>query len=187
MHEARRYDLAIAALHTWSEHGYSQVSVRNVARRTRFSHGMVHYYFRSKDALVAECVRLITEEHIFPSVDAGSQDVAGYSRLLADAVSESFRASRRMHRIRYDLRNQSQFEQALRRYSDEIESSRQKWEQEVERRYESLGWHFAPPFELLAEQIDAIVERAMRDELLGGDLEATAERLRRDLLQVLPG
>lgn len=186
MHEGRRHDLAVAALHTWSEHGYSQVSVRNVARRTRFSHGMVHYYFHSKDALVAECVRLITEAELFPSVSPGSEDAKGYSLEVAGAISESFRVHRRMHRIRFDLRNQSQFEPTLRSYSEEIETDREKWQLQLQHRYESLGRHFDPPFELLAEQIDALVERAVRNELLGEDLEVSAEQLRQDLLQVLP-
>jgi len=186
VHEGRRHDLAVAALHTWSEHGYSQVSVRNVAKRTRFSHGMVHYYFHSKDALVAECVRLITDAHIFASDSADVTDVTNYSRTLAAALSDSFRKNRRLHRIRYDLRNQSQFEPSLRDYAAEVEDDREKWQQEVQARYESLNWHFAPPFDLLAEQIDALIERAVRDELLGADLEDTAERLRQDLVQVLP-
>lgn len=186
MHEGRRHDLAVAALHTWSEYGYSQVSVRNVARRTRFSHGMVHYYFHSKDALVAECVRLIADAHIFGSDDADAADVTGYSRQLADAISRSFRGNRRMHRIRFDLRNQSQFEPSLRGYSAEVESERERWQRDVHQRYARLGWEFDPPFELLAEQLDALIERAVREELLGTDLDTAAEQLRDDLLQVLP-
>jgi len=186
MHEGRRRDLAVAALHTWSEHGYSQVSVRNVARRTRFSHGMVHYYFHSKDALVAECVRMIADAHIFASDGAEAADVTDYSHKLAAALSESFRANRRMHRIRYDLRNQSQFERSLREYAAEVEDGRERWQQDVQQRYEAMGWRFEPPFELLAEQVDALLERAVRDELLGADLADTTEQLRRDLLQILP-
>jgi AcrR family transcriptional regulator len=186
MHEGRRRDLAVAALHTWSEHGYSQVSVRNVARRTRFSHGMVHYYFHSKDALVAECVRMIAEAHIFAAEGTEADGVTEYSRKLADALSDSFRSKRRLHRIRYDLRNQSQFERSLRAYAAEVEDGRERWQKEVQRRYEAMGWTFDPPFELLAEQIDALLERAVRDELLGAGLTETTEQLRRDLLQILP-
>lgn len=186
MHEGRRRDLAVAALHTWSEHGYSQVSVRNVARRTRFSHGMVHYYFHSKDALVAECVRLITDAHIFASDGADAVTVSDYSKTLAEALSNSFRRNRRLHRIRYDLRNQSQFEPSLRDYAAEVEDDREKWQHDVQGRYESMGWRFDPPFDLLAEQVDALIERAVRDELLGADLEHAAEQLHHDLLQVLP-
>jgi Transcriptional regulator len=120
VHEGRRHDLAVAALHTWSEYGYSQVSVRNVARRTRFSHGMVHYYFQSKDALVAECVRIIRDSQIFGAGTANAGDITSYSQLVADTICESLRKNRRLHRIRFDLRNQSQFEPSLRIYADEI-------------------------------------------------------------------
>lgn len=186
VHEGRRHDLAVAALHTWSEYGYSQVSVRNVARRTRFSHGMVHYYFQSKDALVAECVRIIRDSHIFGSDKANAGDITSYSRLVADTVCESFRKNRRLHRIRFDLRNQSQFEPGLRVYADEIDEAYAAAKDVVEKRYESLGWTFDPPFELLAAQVDALRERAVRDDLLGQDLEEVVSTMHADLLQVLP-
>lgn len=186
IHQGRRHDLTVAALHTWSEYGYSHVSVRNVARRTRFSHGMVHYYFRSKDALVAECVRMIHESDIFAADAADPTDVTSYSQAVADRVCDSLRTHRRMHRIRFDLRNQSQFEPELRRYADEIEHSHEAAEDAVRARYEQLGWSFDPPFELLAAQIDALRERAVRDNLLGDDLERTVSRMHDDLLLVLP-
>lgn len=186
MHEGRRHDLAVAALHTWSEYGYSQVSVRNVARRTRFSHGMVHYYFRSKDALVAECVRIVRDSQIFGSGNAKAGDITSYSRLVADAICESFRTNRRLHRIRFDLRNQSQFEPALRAYADDIETAYAAATGAVRERYESLGCTFDPPFELLAAQVDAVRERAVREELLGADLEDAVAAMHADLLKVLP-
>ncbi len=186
VHEGRRHDLAVAALHTWSEYGYSQVSVRNVARRTRFSHGMVHYYFQSKDALVAECVRIIRDSQIFGAGTTTAGDVTSYSQLLADTICESFRTNRRLHRIRFDLRNQSQFEPGLRIYADEIETAYAATKNAVRARYESLGWTFDPPFELLAAQVDALRERAVRDELLGEDLDAAVNTMHADLLQVLP-
>lgn len=186
VHEGRRRDLAVAALHTWSEYGYSQVSVRNVARRTRFSHGMVHYYFRSKDALVAECVRIIRDSQIFSAGNGSPDDVTSYSRLVADTICESLRTNRRLHRIRFDLRNQSQFEPGLRCYADEIEEAYAAAKQAVRERYESLGWVFDPPFELLAAQVDALRERAVRDELLGQDLDDVVATMHADLLRVLP-
>lgn len=186
VHEGRRHDLAVAALHTWSEYGYSQVSVRNVARRTRFSHGMVHYYFQSKDALVAECVRIIRDSEIFASDEGSADDVASYSLFIADTIRENFRKNRRLHRIRFDLRNQSQFEPALRVYADEIEEAYSVAKDAVRARYEALGWTFDPPFELLAAQVDALRERAVRDELLGEELDDAADALHADLLRILP-
>lgn len=186
IHEGRRHDLAVAALHTWSEYGYSHVSIRNVARCTRFSHGMVHYYFRSKDALVAECVRMIRETGIFGVDAADSTDVTSYSHALADGVCDSLRTNRRLHRIRFDLRNQSQFEAELRSYADEIEQEHAAAADRVRQRYESLGWAFDPPFELLVVQVDALRERAVRDDLRGADPEQAVSRVHDDLLQVLP-
>ena len=56
----------------------------------------------------------------------------------------------------------------------------------VRERYESLGWTFEPPFELLAAQIDAFRERAVREELLGADLEDAVAAMHADLLKILP-
>lgn len=187
VHQGRRHDLAVAALHTWSEYGYSHVSVRNIARRTRFSHGMVHYYFRSKDALVAECVRMIQESHIFGADVSAAGDVPAVSRIVADAICDSLRTHRRLHRIRFDLRNQSQFERELRGYALEVEHAHDVAVQAIRRRYETLGWTFDPPFELLAIQVDALRERAVRADLLGDDLPVAVTQLRTDLLRVLPG
>lgn len=186
VHEGRRHDLAVAALHTWSEYGYSQVSVRNVARRTRFSHGMVHYYFQSKDALVAECVRIIRDSQLFSACNTNAVDVTSYSQLTADTICDSFRKNRRLHRIRFDLRNQSQFEPALRIYADEIEEAYAAAKNSIREHYESLGWTFDPPFELLAAQVDALRERAVRAELLGDDLDDVVKTMHADLLRVLP-
>ncbi|NNG38362.1 TetR family transcriptional regulator [Flexivirga sp. ID2601S] len=172
-------------MQTWSEHGYSHVSVRNVARRTRFSHGMVHYYFSSKDALVAECVRMLSSNHTFAAADLeGAHDLTSYSERLAAAIAGSFRENRQMHRIRYDLRNQSQFDPALRSYADELEKIRFERNEQIERRYREFGWTFDPPFSLLAAQIDALIERAVREDSFGA-LDAAAD-LHRDLLQILP-
>ncbi|WP_265442707.1 TetR/AcrR family transcriptional regulator [Flexivirga meconopsidis] len=184
-HRGRRHDLAVAALQTWSEHGYSHVSVRNVARRTRFSHGMVHYYFSSKDALVAECVRMLSNNHTFDTAGLDEAvDVTSYSAGLAAAIASSFRENRQMHRIRYDLRNQSQFDSTLRTYADELEKIRYERNDKIEQRYREFGWTFDPPFALLAAQVDALIERAVREDSFGAP--DAADQLYQDLLQILP-
>ena len=186
MHEGRRRDLATAALQTWSEHGYAQVSVRNVARRTRFSHGMVHYYFHSKDALVGECVKLICEAQIFSACDVVATDITSYSQQVAESISESFRVNRRFHRIRFDLLNQSLFEPSLRPHAADLDRVYAACRERLHQSYVALGWEFDPPFELLAQHIDALVARAVRDEILHGDLPSTTARLREELHHILP-
>lgn len=184
-HQGRRRDLVTAALQTWSEHGYSQVSVRNVARRTRFSHGMVHYYFSSKQALVAECVRLLSQGCSLSSPEL--DDAASIEQLsvaFADQVSRSLTSDRQLHRIRYDLRNQSQFDRALRPYAEQLEAMWWGCVAEVRPRYEALGWQFDPAFEVLAAQLDGLLERAVRAESFE-EPDADGE-LRTALLQTLP-
>ena len=50
--EARRAELADAALATLGELGYARTSLREIAQKTEFSHGVLHYYFRDKNELI---------------------------------------------------------------------------------------------------------------------------------------
>src|SRR6185503_10037661 len=49
--EARRAELADATLATLGELGYARTSLREIAQKTEFSHGVLHYYFRDKNEL----------------------------------------------------------------------------------------------------------------------------------------
>src|ERR1700747_3050170 len=42
---ARRIELADAALETLAELGYARTSLREIAQKSEFTHGVLHYYF----------------------------------------------------------------------------------------------------------------------------------------------
>src|ERR1700746_433689 len=54
---ARRLELAEAALETLGELGYARTSLREIAQKSPFSHGVFHYYFSDKTDLICCCVR----------------------------------------------------------------------------------------------------------------------------------
>jgi AcrR family transcriptional regulator len=54
---ARRIELAEAALETLAELGYAKTSLREIAQKSEFTHGVLHYYFRDKVDLICCCVR----------------------------------------------------------------------------------------------------------------------------------
>ncbi|TWE10414.1 TetR/AcrR family transcriptional regulator [Rudaeicoccus suwonensis] len=184
--EHRRHDLAVAAVETWSEHGYAHVSVRNVAKRTRFSHGMVHYYFASKDELVAECVEIARQG---TQIDAGgaieaASDVAGVTAALTDALCASLAESANLHRIRYDLRNQSLFDEELREHSEMLQKP---WEDALARmhaRLAELGADESIPAWIMDAQIDGMFQRAVRKQTIGDS--NVSDELKNDLQSVLP-
>ncbi|WP_260854743.1 TetR/AcrR family transcriptional regulator [Mesorhizobium amorphae] len=54
---ARRVELAEAALETLAELGYARTSLREIAQKSDFTHGVLHYYFTDKVDLISCCVR----------------------------------------------------------------------------------------------------------------------------------
>ena len=54
---ARRLELAEAALATLAELGYARTSLREIAQKSDFTHGVLHYYFTDKVDLITCCVR----------------------------------------------------------------------------------------------------------------------------------
>ena len=54
---ARRIELAEAALETLGELGFARTSLREIAQNSAFTHGVFHYYFSDKLDLICCCVR----------------------------------------------------------------------------------------------------------------------------------
>ena len=55
---ARRIELAEAALETLGELGFARTSLREIAQNSAFTHGVFHYYFSDKVDLICCCVQL---------------------------------------------------------------------------------------------------------------------------------
>jgi TetR/AcrR family transcriptional repressor of bet genes len=53
----RRRDLIDAAFQTFLEHGLGGMTVARIGRRAGMSHGIVNYYFKSKDHLLSAVIR----------------------------------------------------------------------------------------------------------------------------------
>ncbi|SDP68798.1 DNA-binding transcriptional regulator, AcrR family [Pedococcus dokdonensis] len=114
--EARRGELADAALETLGELGFARTSLREIAQKTAFSHGVLHYYFRDKVELITYCVRRYKEHCVTRYDEIVAQATSGdeLARLFADALVDTMLADTAMHRLWYDLRSQAMFEGELR-------------------------------------------------------------------------
>lgn len=92
--DAVRSSLLAAATELFADQGPGQVSVRQVADAAGVNHGLVHYYFGSKDGLLAavldQCARDVADE-LADNADLtalldSSGAVARHGRLLAHLI-----------------------------------------------------------------------------------------------------
>ena len=115
-HDERRRALADSALRTLGELGYARASLREIANNSEFSHGVVHYYFHDKLELIVYCVRQYkaTCVHRYDGVVADASTPEGLVEAFADKLAETIVDEAPMHRLWYDLRSQSMFEESLR-------------------------------------------------------------------------
>jgi TetR/AcrR family transcriptional repressor of bet genes len=114
--DTRRNQLAESALKTLGELGYARASLREIANNSEFSHGVVHYYFADKLELIVYCVRYYKSQCVtrYDDVVADAVTADGLLDAFAAKLTETLRDEAPMHRLWYDLRTQSMFEEALR-------------------------------------------------------------------------
>lgn len=115
-HQERRDQLAESALITLGELGYARTSLRDIAANSPFSHGVVHYYFHDKTELIVYCVRYHKSkcvrryDGVVESARTAEELVDGFIEKLRDTLTNDAP----MHRLWYDLRTASMFEEPLR-------------------------------------------------------------------------
>lgn len=182
----RRAQLAESALQTLAELGYARTSLREIAQNSEFSHGVLHYYFTDKVDLLTHCVRQFEEVCVtrYDEIVARAQTADDLKRDFAAAMAATLRADAKMHRLWYDLRNQSLFEESFR--ADVLE---------IDRRREQMIWHVVVRYAELAEApvdvpaavayalLDGLFQQALLRYLAGAD--EVAGELERDVPSVL--
>jgi AcrR family transcriptional regulator len=125
--EERRRELADAALLALADLGYARTSLRTIAEHTKFSHGLLHYYFADKVELITYCVRRYKAACV-QRYEGGVGEAATPADLAAacaDGLATALEEAPLMHRMWYDLRTQSMFEKAFRDDVAEIDESLQ--------------------------------------------------------------
>lgn len=173
----RRAELAQAALQTLSELGYAKTSLREIAQNSIFSHGVLHYYFKDKVDLMMCCVRHYKAVCVtrYDAVVAGAKTYDELLEGFVAALSETVRNDAQMHRLWYDLRSQSLFEEEFR--ADVLE---------IDKNLESMIWRIMSRFSELTgepQQMTPAVLYAVFDGLfqqcllkhLAGDADAIAQ------------
>ncbi|MGW4526774.1 TetR/AcrR family transcriptional regulator [Amycolatopsis sp. NPDC004378] len=184
--DQRRAQLAESALQTLAELGYARTSLREIAQNSDFSHGVLHYYFADKVDLLTHCVRQFEEVCVtrYDELVARAQTAEELEKDFASAMAATLRADAKMHRLWYDLRNQSLFEESFRADVLEIDRRREEMIHHVVARYADLaGGAEDVPQPVAYALLDGLFQQALLRHLAGQE-DAAAE-LERDVPSVL--
>jgi AcrR family transcriptional regulator len=156
--DQRRDQLAESALKTLGELGYARTTLREIANNSTFSHGVVHYYFQDKLELVIHSVRYYKARCVtrYDSVLASALTADGLVDAFAAKLAETIREEAPMHRLWYDLRTQSMFEDQLR---DAVTS--------IDHTLEGMIWRVVSRYAELADR-DCALEPAVAYGMLDG-------------------
>ena len=183
----RRDQLAAAALRTLAELGFVNTSLRDIAQHSDFSHGVLHYYFANKSELITHCVRQYKAEcvtrydAIVTTATAADELLFGFGATMAGTLRDDVA----MHRLWYDLRNQSLFEEEFRGDVAEISDSLERLIWRIATRYAELSERdlaVTPAFTYAL--LDGVFQHALLRHL-GGDPAAAAD-LDEHVRQILP-
>ena len=183
----RRAELAGAAMQALGELGYARTSLREIAQNSRFSYGVLHYYFADKLELILYCVKeykaLCAKR--FDQMTLDAPDADALANLFALGLAQTARDDAVMHRLWYDVRSQSMFESSLHPDVLEIGASLQAMIWRVVTRYAELGATTPSVGPETAYAIfDGLFQHALFNHLAGSD--SALPELVREVEQVLP-
>src|SRR5882757_4483609 len=169
---ARRIELAEAALETLGELGFARTSLREIAQNSAFTHGVFHYYFSDKLDLICCCVRhykakcVTRYDEVVTSARNRDELTEGFLAKLAATLQDEAR----MHRLWYDLRSQAMFEPAFRKDVIEIDKSLEAMIWRVASRYAALdGKHLTTSPAALYALLDGLFQSALLKHLANDD------------------
>lgn len=184
---ARRIELAEAALATLAEFGYARTSLREIAQKSDFTHGVLHYYFSDKFDLICCSVRHYKAKCVtrYDQITATAKSRVELLDGFLDKLGETIRTEAHMHRLWYDLRAQALFEDAFRDDVTAIDKSLEDMMWRVVSRFSELGGK-APAIspEALYALFDGLFQKCLLRHL-SGDAHAIPE-LQAEIRRLLP-
>jgi AcrR family transcriptional regulator len=186
----RRAQLAMSALQTLSELGYARTSLREIAQNSEFSHGVLHYYFRDKVELITYCVKLYKAECVkrYDEIVATATTAEELRVGFGAAMAGTLRDDAAMHRLWYDLRNQSLFEESFRDDVSEIDETLERMIWRIVSQYSELaGVPVSMPCGTAYGIFDGLFQQGLLRHLSGrgdaaGELQSNVERVLADLV-----
>lgn len=168
----RRAQLAASALQTLSELGYARTSLRDIAQNSEFSHGVLHYYFTDKIDLIIESVKQYKSECVkrYDEVVGTARTATDLKHGFSTVLSTTLCDDASMHRLWYDLRNQSLFEESFRADVLEIDQSLERMIWRIVSQYaELVGRPLTVPSSVAYAIFDGLFQQALLKQLAGHD------------------
>lgn len=185
---ARRTTLAQSALVALAEHGFAGTGLREIAHHSALSHGSLHYYFDDKDDLIAEAVWSFksTCARRYDEIVATATDCDELAARVGQRMAATLREDAALHRLWYDLRNQSLFGRGFEDTIVRIDALLTDMIWSIVERYGELCGsrpQLEPAF------VYALLDGLFQNELISflrGDTDAP-ERLQRECVTLLAG
>jgi AcrR family transcriptional regulator len=182
----RRRELARSALTTLAERGYAHTSLRDIANNSDFTHGVLHYYFQDKNELIILGVMEYKAQCItrYDDAIAHAESADDLCHRFAAATATSLVDEATLHRLWYDMRAQSYFDEGFRPAVGEIECSIEAmiW-RVIERHAEFIGRPPAVTSLQAYAVLDGLFQQALF-QLFAGAPDA-AENLAKQVSDVL--
>jgi len=186
-HQTRRDQLAESALVTLGELGYARTGLRDIAANSPFSHGVVHYYFRDKNELIVYCARhhksrcVLRYDDVVERATSPEELIDGFIAKLRETLT----SDAPMHRLWYDLRTASMFEEPLRETVAVIDGWLQDMVWRVVSRYADLSRR---EIAVSPQMAYAIVDGLFQQALLGMHERPVAamDQIELSLRQLMP-
>ena len=182
----RRAQLASAALQTLAQLGYARTSLREIAQNSEFSHGVLHYYFSDKEELLTACVQQYEAACVtrYDEIVAAARSAAELRQEFSAAMAQTLRTDAPMHRLWYDLRNQSLFTESFRADVLEIDRHREEMIWRVITRYAELGGLAPATSPAVAYAVlDGLFQQALLHQLTGR--EEAGRELKENVSRIL--
>lgn len=168
--EDRRRQLADAALQTLATLGYARTSLREIAQNSEFSHGVLHYYFRDKVELITYCVQRFKTQCVerYDAIATHATDADTLARDAGDGLVATLESDALMHRMWYDLRSQSMFEDSFRLDVADIDATLERMIWRIVTTYARLvGREPAAPSAVAYAAFDGLFAQALLRHLAG--------------------
>lgn len=146
-----RERILTAAGELFAEHGFNTTPTSRIAERAEVPKGLIHYYFRRKQDLLAALIERLPDEELESEQLVVSGDVAGSLRRLVSELDARLESSMLLSHL-------------LWREADTHDAVRRAMQQR---------------FGVVVEQIRRVIELALPPGLAGCDIEAAAMLLAR--------
>jgi len=179
--EAKRAFLIQQAARCLAEKGYAHVSLRDIARESGMSLGILHYYFANKEELLLAVIQSYKNRFIVDVEQALLQHpVTGWMDRLTSVLRDALARDRNTHRLWYDFQVQAMYHGPFR---TEVNQIRNRLLELIDRAVQQLQAEGAVsnvPYrrELLATMLYSLIDGLFFQALLSEDEQAEEAMVR---------